>query len=65
MPGSSKPLLIFDFDGTLANTLETGVGIYNEMAGDYNLPTVTMAEVKETWNQRFKISPKAGIASGY
>lgn len=47
MPGSSKPLLIFDFDGTLANTLETGVGIYNEMAGDYNLPTVTMAEVKE------------------
>ncbi|MDF1861332.1 MAG: HAD-IA family hydrolase [Verrucomicrobiales bacterium] len=47
MPGSSKPLLIFDFDGTLANTLETGVGIYNEMAGDYNLPTVTMAEVTE------------------
>ena len=47
MPGSSKPLLIFDFDGTLANTLETGVKIYNDMAGDYKLPTVTMKEVKE------------------
>lgn len=47
MPGSSKPLLIFDFDGTLANTLETGVTIYNDMASDYELPSVTMEEVRE------------------
>ncbi|MEM7602998.1 MAG: HAD-IA family hydrolase [Verrucomicrobiota bacterium] len=47
MAASSKPLLIFDFDGTLANTLETGIGIYNELAPEYGLKSVTVDEVKE------------------
>ncbi|MEM9018140.1 MAG: HAD hydrolase-like protein, partial [Verrucomicrobiota bacterium] len=47
MSGSSKPLLIFDFDGTLANTLETGIEIFNELAAQYGLKEVTVDEVKE------------------
>ncbi len=47
MAGNSKPLLIFDFDGTLADTMATGILIYNEIAGDYSLRTVTMEEVKD------------------
>lgn len=42
-----KPLLIFDFDGTLADTLYTGVAIYNDIAPEYSLPTVTPEEVAE------------------
>jgi HAD superfamily hydrolase (TIGR01549 family) len=45
--GTSKPLLIFDFDGTLANTIETGIQIYNELAAGYGLRSVTVAEVRE------------------
>lgn len=47
MAVSSKPLLIFDFDGTLANTLEKGIGIFNDLAPEYGLKTVTLEEVKE------------------
>lgn len=47
MVAPSKPLLIFDFDGTLANTLEAGIEIYNELAGDYGLKSVTVDEVRE------------------
>lgn len=47
MAESSKPLLIFDFDGTLANTFLFGVDIFNEIADDYGLKTVTVEEVKE------------------
>ncbi|MDF2377141.1 MAG: HAD-IA family hydrolase [Verrucomicrobiales bacterium] len=43
----SKPLLIFDFDGTLANTLETGIGIFNDLAPDYGLKTVALDEARE------------------
>ncbi|MEM9280286.1 MAG: HAD-IA family hydrolase [Verrucomicrobiota bacterium] len=46
MPSPPRPLLIFDFDGTLANTIETGVEIYNEIAGDYELPVVSVEDVK-------------------
>jgi len=47
MLAPTKPLLIFDFDGTLANTLETGIEIFNELAESYNLNTVTADEVRE------------------
>ncbi len=47
MSGTAKPLLIFDFDGTLANTIETGIAIYNELAAGYGLKSVTAAEVRE------------------
>lgn len=47
MPGPHQPLLIFDFDGTLANTIETGIGIYNELAPGYGLRQVSASEVRE------------------
>lgn len=47
MVGTSRPLLIFDFDGTLANTIETGIEIYNELASGYGLKTVSVSEVRE------------------
>jgi phosphoglycolate phosphatase len=47
MPAPAKTLLIFDFDGTLANTIETGIAIFNELAASYGLKTVTVAEVAE------------------
>ncbi len=47
MAASSQPLLVFDFDGTLANTLETGIEIFNELAESYGLKTVTVEEVRE------------------
>lgn len=43
----AKPLLIFDFDGTLANTLETGIAIYNEIAPGYKLIPITISEAQE------------------
>ena len=47
LPDSTKPLLIFDFDGTLAQTLETGIGIFNEIAPEWGLKPVTMEEARE------------------
>ena len=47
MANSSQSLLIFDFDGTLANTISVGIDVYNEIAGDYGLSTVTIEEAKE------------------
>lgn len=47
MAGTTKPLLIFDFDGTLANTLATGIEIFNDLAPEYCLETVTEDEVHE------------------
>ncbi len=47
LPDSTKPLLIFDFDGTLAQTLETGIGIFNEIAPEWGLKPVTMEEAQE------------------
>ena len=32
--------LIFDFDGTIADTLDEALSIYNEMAGEHNLRTI-------------------------
>ena len=39
--------LIFDFDGTLADTFDEGVRIYNELAKEHGLKTVTATEVQE------------------
>lgn len=47
MPDSARPLLIFDFDGTLADTIGTGIGIYNEISGDYGLRQVSLGEARE------------------
>ena len=39
-----KTLLIFDFDGTIANTLEVAVDIVNEMSEEFHFPSVTKEE---------------------
>ncbi|MGE9271433.1 MAG: HAD-IA family hydrolase [Verrucomicrobiales bacterium] len=39
--------LIFDFDGTLADTLEESRRIYNELSTDYGLRTVSAEELPE------------------
>ncbi|MCB1236041.1 MAG: HAD-IA family hydrolase, partial [Verrucomicrobiae bacterium] len=38
---------IFDFDGTLANTIETGLEIFNEIAAQYRLRTVSREEAQQ------------------
>ena len=42
-----KSLLIFDFDGTIANTVDTGIGIFNEIADEYGLKPLTKEDVME------------------
>lgn len=37
--------ILFDFDGTLANTLKTVVEIYNKVAPEYNCKTVELEDV--------------------
>ena len=39
-----KNLLIFDFDGTIADTLEVAVDIVNEMSREFHFPSVTKEE---------------------
>ena len=47
MSDPGKSLIIFDFDGTLANTIDTGVRIFNDIASDYDLDPFTREEVIE------------------
>ena len=44
---SSRAFLIFDFDGTLANTFAFGVEIFNEVAPDYGLGDISVERVQE------------------
>lgn len=37
--------IIFDFDGTLADTMEYGIGIYNSLAPRYNLRQLAPSEI--------------------
>jgi phosphoglycolate phosphatase-like HAD superfamily hydrolase len=46
MTEAARPLLIFDFDGTLANTIDTGISIFNEIAPDYGLKPFTPEDVQ-------------------
>ena len=39
------PALIFDFDGTIADTLAAAVNVYNGLAGSYSLRTIAMEEI--------------------
>ena len=41
-----KPNLIFDFDGTIANTLHAGVAIYNRVAHEYGCKKVHHKDTK-------------------
>jgi phosphoglycolate phosphatase len=42
--GRNKKTIIFDFDGTLADTLETIAVLYNKVAGDFNCKPVSFEE---------------------
>lgn len=42
-----KKVVIFDFDGTLADTLNTLVKITNNLAPEFGYPTVTQQELQE------------------
>lgn len=42
-----KKTVIFDFDGTLANSLTAAVAIYNEMAPSFKCKSITEKEVQE------------------
>ncbi len=42
-----KTLLIFDFDGTIANTLEVAVDIANELSVEFGFPSITKDEFVE------------------
>ena len=44
-PGKIK-LAIFDFDGTIADTIHVGVRIYNTISHKYGLPAVSEEEMK-------------------
>ena len=41
------PALIFDFDGTIADTFAEGVRIYNELADEYSLRAVAHEELED------------------
>ena len=43
----SAPLLLFDFDGTLADTIEMGLTLFNEIAADYGLKKIRREDVAE------------------
>ena len=47
MVSGSKPFLIFDFDGTLADTFAFGVEIFNEVAPNYGLGEISISKVQE------------------
>jgi phosphoglycolate phosphatase len=42
---SCNKTIIFDFDGTLANTLQTVIEIYNKVAPEYNCKTVELENI--------------------
>lgn len=39
------PAVIFDFDGTIADTLGAAVRVYNDLAEKYSLKTITLEEI--------------------
>lgn len=42
-----REVIIFDFDGTLADTLEAAREIFNEIAPDYGLPSIEVGGISE------------------
>jgi len=39
--------LIFDFDGTIADTMEHALGVFNDLAGEYGLRRLEVADVHD------------------
>jgi len=60
----SPKLLIFDFDGTIAHTLELILAFFNEVAPEYHLPQIAQSDIPTLRNasaaeilQRYPLSP--------
>ncbi len=47
-----RKTIIFDFDGTLADTLNTGVALYNSIAHEYECLPVPLSKVDELRDRR-------------
>lgn len=63
-PNNSSQVVIFDFDGTLANTFDLILKLFNEVASNYNLPVVKSSDKEKLRNfsareliSEYKISP--------
>ena len=57
-------VVIFDFDGTIANTLDSILKLFNEIASDYNLPIIKDSDKEKIRNfsakelvKEYRISP--------
>ena len=48
------PALIFDFDGTLADTLAASVKVYNDLAESYSLRTISKEEIPTLQDMELK-----------
>lgn len=47
-----KKTIIFDFDGTIADTLHLGVDLYNNIAHEYNCDTIAEKDIKRLQSMR-------------
>lgn len=61
---SEMKTVIFDFDGTIADTLQLTVDIFNEIAADYQLPPIQPKDIPDLKNfsakelvKRYRLSP--------
>lgn len=58
-----KKLLIFDFDGTIADTLAVALEIINDVGSDYDIPTLTATEVSSLKQKHIsELMEMAGIS---
>jgi HAD superfamily hydrolase (TIGR01549 family) len=64
MTSSPIKIIIFDFDGTLADTFDFLVKAFNQIAHQYNLPQIPNSEIKNLKNlsarelfQKYPLSP--------
>ncbi len=51
-PGMQKKLLVFDFDGTIANTLAIAVEVVNRLSDEFGFPKVSEEEFMELKHKR-------------
>jgi phosphoglycolate phosphatase len=54
MVGEKRKILIFDFDGTIADSLQTMITVFNNLAGSYNFNKLNNKQVKKLRGQSAK-----------
>jgi phosphoglycolate phosphatase-like HAD superfamily hydrolase len=50
----NKKIIIFDFDGTIADTLDMGVEIYNSITDKYNCKPVRQEDIKKLQSKKLR-----------